>query len=97
MTAKQFKDIRDYLTANRFQDQKWSQESIGKALLSTRITVNRWESGETPIPKLVAERVHEMLVDCGLEKVKNELKTTLVSKVHTPGALEDILEKIRQL
>lgn len=97
MTAEQFKQIRDYLTANRFKGQKWSQESIGKALLSTRVTVNRWEQGESPIPSLVAERLQEMMHECGLEKVQAQLQNILKSKVHTPSALEDFLKKISSL
>lgn len=96
MTAEQFKEIRDYLTANRFKGQKWSQESIGRALLSTKVTVNRWENGQNSIPELVAERMHEMMAECGLEQVERELKARL-SKVHTPREISELIKKISTL
>lgn len=97
MTAEQFKQIRDYLTANRFKGQKWPQEAIGKVMLSTRQSVNNWEKGFNPVPQMIAERLIEMLHECGIEKVQNGLKEAMMSKVHTPPDLEQFLEKISNL
>lgn len=97
MTAEQFKEIRVYLNAQRYKGQKWSQEYLGRVLLSTRVTVTRWEAGETTIPTLVAERMQELLLESGLEQARNQLFRTLKSKVHTPRDLDHILHKIQSL
>lgn len=72
-------------------------ESLGRALLSTRQTVDRWESGKTEVPQMVAERLQEMMHECGLLQVEKQLQKVMKSKVHTPRELEQFLEKVSNI
>jgi hypothetical protein len=97
MSPDEMKEIRQYLTDRQYLGKKWTGEVMAKALVRTSKSVSLYERGAQEIPEIVAERVLELMAECAILDLQEEIFSLILYKVARPSDLVELKEKLKGL
>lgn len=96
MTNEEFKAIHTYLSNRKYLGKKWTGEDMARALVRTRQSVQMYEKDQE-VPEIVADRMMELLAECAILEIQEEIFNLVLYKVARPEDIQRIKEKLNNL
>jgi len=95
MTNTEFKEIRKYLKAAKYQGEKWTLDFCAGELLHGTSTLSAWESGKSPIPELIANRMRKLRNDA--EQTQHTIEEDLIFLIGSKDLPDHVRRKLEHI